>query len=120
MQNVQPYILTGLSVLSITAGQLLFKLTASKLAGRPILGAVTDSSIFGPLGLAICIYGIATVLWIFALRDLALSSAYMFMAVSFVLVPIGSALFFSEHLSLGFLVGLGLIVAGLVVTQVFN
>jgi multidrug transporter EmrE-like cation transporter len=59
--------------------------------------------------------GIAAVCWIFALTKFDLSRAYPFMSATFVLVLIGSAVFFNENLSPFKLAGLALIVAGLAV-----
>lgn len=117
---LMPYVLTILAVLSIAAGQFLFKLVANRMAGRPVVEAATDLSTLLPFALALVVYGGATVLWILALRDLPLSRAYMFMALSFVIVPLLSRVFYAEALSGGFLLGLGLIVAGLIVTQVLD
>jgi multidrug transporter EmrE-like cation transporter len=59
--------------------------------------------------------GVAAVCWIFALTKFDLSRAYPFMSATFVLVLIGSAVFFGESLSPFKLAGLALIVAGLAV-----
>ena len=59
--------------------------------------------------------GIAAVCWIFALTKFDLSRAYPFMSATFVLVLIGSAVFFNENLSPFKVAGLALIVAGLAV-----
>jgi multidrug transporter EmrE-like cation transporter len=59
--------------------------------------------------------GVAAVCWIFALTKFDLSRAYPFMSSTFVLVLIGSAVFFHESLSPFKLAGLALIVAGLAV-----
>ncbi len=114
------YVLTLMAVMAIAAGQLLFKITANRIAGRTVADFVTDLTVLGPFVLAGTIYAAATVLWIMALRDLPLGRAYMFMALSFVIVPLVSTVLFSEQLSLGFAVGVGLIIAGLIVTQVFG
>jgi multidrug transporter EmrE-like cation transporter len=59
--------------------------------------------------------GVAAVCWVYALTKFELSRAYPFMSATFVLVLIGSAVFFQEHLSVLRIAGLALIVAGLVV-----
>jgi multidrug transporter EmrE-like cation transporter len=59
--------------------------------------------------------GVAAVCWVYALTKFELSRAYPFMSTTFVLVLIGSAVFFHEHLSVLRIAGLTLIVAGLVV-----
>ena len=51
-----------------------------------------------------------------AIEQLELGLAYPFMALSFVLVPIGSTVLFGDSLSPIRLLGLGLIVAGVTVS----
>lgn len=114
------YVFTITAVLGIAAGQILFKTVASRINGRGLAELVQDSSFMLPLISSLAIYGCATVLWILALQNLALSRAYMFMSLSFIIVPVVSAIFLSETLTPGFLVGLALIVAGVTVTQVFG
>jgi multidrug transporter EmrE-like cation transporter len=58
---------------------------------------------------------VAAVCWVYALTKFELSRAYPFMSATFVLVLIGSGIFFDEHISLLRVAGLALIVAGLVV-----
>ncbi len=58
---------------------------------------------------------IAATCWIYALTKFDLSRAYPFMSTTFVLVLIGSGIFFHEQVSGLKIAGLALIVAGLVV-----
>jgi drug/metabolite transporter (DMT)-like permease len=103
-------------VLILSAGQLLFKLTAIR---SPMLVSVGDLRhlLQDPLlWLALLLYGAATLLWIFVLQRIALIHAYPFAALGFVLVPVGASIFFGERLSIGVLVGSALIVTGICVT----
>ena len=101
------------SVLMIAAGQLLFKVLGARLqAGIPPL----DPRMIGIAGGAFAIYGMATLLWIYVLKTLPLTRAYPFMALSFVLVPLGGMLFFQESVRPSYVMGLVLIVAGVVLT----
>lgn len=70
-------------------------------------------------GLALFIYGIATLLWISLLRYVPLNKAYVFMALSFVLVPIASYYIFSEQITVGYWIGVALIVSGVIVAAKF-
>lgn len=115
-----PYIFTLLAVCGIAAGQILFKTTASRLSEQSFTEAARDMGVLLPFGVALVVYGLATVFWVLALRDLPLGRAYMFMAASFVIVPLVSRQLFGEELSVGFFAGLALIVAGLFVTQAFR
>jgi drug/metabolite transporter (DMT)-like permease len=108
----------GLSsfALMLAVGQLLFKLTAGR---SPTIEHVADLRhvLWDPvLWLALLLYGLATLLWVFLLQRVALVHAYPFAALAFVLVPFGAAAFFGERLSGGVLLGTALIVAGIAVT----
>ena len=115
-----PYILTFATVLLIATGQILFKFTAQRLVGRPILEALRDTAVLFPFVVAVGIYGFATLLWIFALRDLPLTRAYFLMSLSFLIVPVISALVFSERFTPGYAVGGAVIVVGVVITQLWH
>ena len=99
----------------IAGGQILFKQASQRLSER---GDAFVTVLFDPamiIGLAI--YGIATLLWIQALKNVPLSFAYSFMALSYVAVPILSVIFLGETLNLKYWIGAGLIIAGLMVIQ---
>ncbi len=115
-----PYILTFATVILLAVGQVLFKLTAQKMSGKPILEALATSTVLLPFAIALAIYGIATMLWILALRDLPLGRAYFLMSLSFLIVPTISVLVFAEQFTPGFAVGGALIVAGILVTQLWT
>lgn len=115
-----PYVFTITAVLGIAVGQILFKTVASRIGGRGPLELLHDSSVLLPFIASLAIYGAATVLWILALQNLQLSRAYMFMSLSFIIVPVISMIFFGEALTVGFLIGLALIIAGVTVTQVYG
>ncbi len=99
----------------MTLGQILLKYGADS-------GPVGDS-LFGVVRLmqqpsiliAIVLYGIAMVMWVVTLQNIPLSIAYLFLALSFVLTPLAGALIFEEALDLRYLIGLGMIVAGIYV-----
>ncbi|MDF1802677.1 EamA family transporter [Thalassovita sp.] len=108
------FISVSLSALAQTA----FKYGVSKvhLAESATLITKAMAFLFSPyvlLGLGL--YGIGTVLWLFALRQLDLSLAYPFVAMSFVMVAASGMLFLGEPVNTGRLLGLGLIVLGLLV-----
>jgi len=60
-------------------------------------------------------YGIGAVLWLKVLSQTELSMAYPFVSLGFVLVAILSWLVLGEHLSVGRVVGIALVVAGVVI-----
>ena len=93
-------ILTLLTVVLISVGQVLFKLAAMDIKNINFL------SIFQPkLILALCIYVIATGLWIAVLRYTPLKIAYPFMGLVFLFVPILSWFFLDEQISINTIVG---------------
>lgn len=72
--------------------------------------------VFSPMVLlGLTLYGVGTVLWLFALRQLDLSLAYPFVAMSFVMVAGSGMLFLGEPVQPSRLIGLALIVIGLLV-----
>lgn len=102
-----------ISVLMICVGQLLFKLVGVRIqSGLHLL----DFKVWAVACTAIAIYGSATILWIAILRTVPLVKAYPYMALSFVLVPLGSVLFYSEKVHWIYVVGTGLIVIGVILT----
>lgn len=111
------YGLTLVAVLCLATGQILFKVTADRISGRPLAEAVLDVSVLGPFAIALFVYGGATVVWIVALQYVPLARAYMFMALSFVIVPVAAAFMFREVLTPQFFLGVALIICGLIVTQ---
>ncbi|MEL6768665.1 MAG: 4-amino-4-deoxy-L-arabinose-phospho-UDP flippase [Pseudomonadota bacterium] len=103
-------------VLFIACGQILFKITAERISGEPITSIISDWRTIVIFGIALGIYGVATIMWVLALRELALSQAYMLMSLSFVIVPVAAMVLFGEKLSTGFFLGSALIISGLIVT----
>jgi drug/metabolite transporter (DMT)-like permease len=96
----------------ISAGQLLFKLAAGHLDVRRPLADLQGLAI---LGVALALYGAATLVWVMILRHAPLSRIYPLMALSFVLTPLGATLILKEPISGTYWAGVGLILAGLVV-----
>lgn len=106
-----------LTPVMISVGQVLFKLAGGRIDGRTATGAMgVLHTLLDPfLLVALAIYGTATILWIYVLRHVPLSQAYPFMALSFVLVPLASWLFFGETLGLRYWIGAGLLLSGMAV-----
>ena len=106
------YLVAVLCVIGIAAGQVLFKQTAASLSRT---GSFADPSTFAILVCALILYGATTLAWIWVLQKIDLGRAYPLMALSFVLVPIGSYLAFGERFHSQYFVGIALIVTGIVV-----
>lgn len=105
------YLATG-CVVMIATGQLLFKLTANNLQGP---GLAINTKALAILALALAIYGVATIAWIFVLRQAPLNRVYPLMALSFVLVPLGAHFLLGEPITPQYWLGAALLAAGLVV-----
>jgi drug/metabolite transporter (DMT)-like permease len=102
-------------VVTISAGQILFKLAAERL--RASDGQLT-LPIFSIVALSLVLYGAATLAWIWMLQYYPLSRIYPLMALSFILVPLGGLLIFGERLTLSFAGGTLLLLAGLLLIMV--
>jgi drug/metabolite transporter (DMT)-like permease len=101
-----------LCVSIIAVGQILFKCTANALR---LAGTVWHVEVLGFASAALALYGLATPLWIALLQHAPLGRVYPYMALSFVLVAGAGWLVFGERVSFGYLIGLTLIVAGILV-----
>ena len=77
---------------AVATGQVLMKVASSSWNEHGMLAIRTLSWLF----LAFSVYGVSSLVWIYVLRNVPLSQAYPFMSITFLLVPIASALFFSE------------------------
>jgi drug/metabolite transporter (DMT)-like permease len=110
---MKTYLLLIMFPFAMATGQMLFKHSASRYdaLSSPLLLFLK-----WPFLLALVVYAITTVGWVLVLRTVALSKAYPFMALSFVLVPFLSWIFFKEQISPRYLLGIGSIVFGIVLT----
>lgn len=105
-----------LTPLLISVGQILFKLTSERTGGADLSGVA--AMLMDPfLIAAIAIYGFGTVVWIYVLKAVPLTVAYPFMALTFCAVPLLAWALLGETLTLRYGIGVGLIVAGLLVVN---
>lgn len=98
----------------MAAGQMLFKLASLRMAADgPLverLGSLLGNWAFLS---ALAIYLALSVLWVWILSFTPISRAYLFVALSFVIVPIFGALLFSEPMSIRLGIGIAVILCGL-------
>lgn len=104
----------------MSLGQILFKKTALSLSL-----SISSSNSLGLfeglikalsvpwLYLALCVYALATVFWLYLLQRIPLSLAYPFSAFSMVIVPIAAVLIFGERLTWSCGVGVLFITIGI-------
>jgi drug/metabolite transporter (DMT)-like permease len=98
---------------TLATGQVLFKLAAVQLPSKSPLGSLLIACLNWHMLLALVVYGIATGLWVYLLRDVPLTRAYPFLALAFAVVPFAGWVVFSEPISLRYWMGLGIMLAGL-------
>ena len=108
-----PLIAMLVTVVSISAGQVLFKTAAGRANAA---NSMLAPDVLGILLAAVTLYGGATLVWVYVLRHVPLSAAYVFMSLSFVIVPILSWLLFKENLTARYFMGMALIVAGILLS----
>jgi len=107
------------AVLALTVyGQLIFKAralshsaaTSNKL--EYLMAMFSDAGVLSGLAAA----ALAAVAWVLAIERLEIGYAYPFMALSFVLVPLGAKLLLAEPLPPMQILGMALIVVGVTVS----
>lgn len=106
-------IIAFLCVLGIAVGQILFKLSANSLDQTGSYFAPRTAVI---LIMALALYGISTLAWIWVLQKVELGRVYPLMALAFVLVPLGSHFILGERFQSQYFVGIALIMIGIIVT----
>lgn len=108
------------ATLLLTAyGQLVVKARSIEIAGNSTSGRTqylfsmfTDWGVLS--GLAAAVF--ASACWTLAIQRTSLGVAYPFMALTFLIVPVGSVLLFGERLSMMQVAGLVTIVVGVTVS----
>jgi multidrug transporter EmrE-like cation transporter len=116
--TLSAFVLVFVSVTLSAVAQTAFKLGVGRVHSAPdaAFWIKAWAMLMSPLVLlGLALYGIGTVLWLFALRQLDLSLAYPFVAMSFVMVAASGMVFLGEPVQPTRLFGLGLIVLGLLV-----
>ncbi len=106
-------VILALVPLVIAVGQILFKLVST---GQPEVRSVPGALIYFAdwrLWLALLLYGAATLAWLAAIRKIPINQAYMFMALSYVYLPVISWATLGERYSFAQGAGLALILVGL-------
>jgi len=93
------------------AAQMLMNVGLSHPSQPGIMGYVTSLPLLG----GYCLYGLNTVLMVFALRDGELSILYPIIALTYVWVTILSVVFFHEALNFFKLLGVAVVVMGVAV-----
>ena len=103
------WLLALLCVLGISVGQVLFKSSAAAFSAAGTIWVLKPMLV---LGIALFLYSVTTVGWVFVLSKLSLAKAYPLMALAFVFVPILSYLIFHDTVSIRYAIGVVCIVVG--------
>ncbi len=111
------YVLIIAVVAVISIGQLLFKTVGLKMGERGFSVLYTDPSAAMLFLTSLALYGVATFGWIWALRQVPLTTAYLFMSLGFVLVPVMAHFVFGEAVTLRFAAGTLLIISGILLAS---
>lgn len=109
-----PYFLLLTTPILISIGQVLFKLSSKNIDHLDAPWKIVFDKMFI---LALIVYGLSTVMYVFALKYVPLSKAYMFMSLAFILVPICCYCFLCEPINLQYIIGLVLIITGVILTS---
>jgi len=104
------FVLVGFALL-LSAGQILFKQAALASVGKPPYLMLLN----GWMIAALFLYAVATGLWVWILRSTHLSTAYPFVALGFILVPIAAHYMFGEQITIRYASGMALVIVGLVI-----
>lgn len=106
------YFIALLCVLGLAAGQILFKLSATALNKA---GTIVDPPAMAYFFIALALYGITTIGWVWILQKIELGRIYPLMALAFVIVPMASHWLLGEKFQPQYFVGVALIIAGIVI-----
>lgn len=117
MKFYLPYLLVVISTLVSALAQVGIKWKinesssyAESASYREIVTAALSPSTF----LLFFAISASFFLWVYALKDLALSNAYSLTALSYIFVPVLSTLILHENLTLPFVIGSVLILLGII------
>lgn len=108
-------ILTIFTVLMLSIGQILFKYASGKI-DIPGKGILAGFLLNPALIIAIAVYGVATILWLFVLKSTPLRIAYPFVALAFVMVPLFAFAFLGETLRWTTFAGAAVIILGVYIS----
>ena len=106
-----------LAVTANTVGQILFKLSADRI--RDSSDGILTAYFTSPyIWFAVAFYFGASVVWVWVLQWLPISTAYPVMSLVFVLVPLAGIFLFKETQDLRFFFGVALIFGGILLVTI--
>ena len=113
--TIRQVLLTVLTVLMLSIGQVLFKYASGKIdiEGKGIFAGLLLNPAFI---IAIAVYAVATISWLLVLKATPLRVAYPFAALAFVMVPIFASIFLGETLRFTTFAGAAVIILGVYIS----
>ena len=102
-----------LYALGMSLGQVLFKIAADRAKERAAGGFLESVVTDGYFVLAVAVYGVLTLIWVWILMRVPLSRAYPFVVLAFVFTPALAVLFLNESINIWYIMGVALILSGL-------
>ncbi len=102
-----------LCVIGIATGQILFKKSAENFHTS---GNIYDIPALSILSVALCLYAVTTLGWVWVLQKSNLNKIYPLMALSFILVPIASHFILHENFNKQYFIGIIFIIIGILIT----
>lgn len=112
--SISQIVFTIFTVIALSIGQILFKLSSSDLEFS--LSGLINIFLSMKLIAALFVYFIATIMWLFVLRNTPLRLAYPFVALAFFIVPVLAHFLLGERVNWNTFAGAGLIAAGVLVS----
>ncbi|HSO48042.1 MAG TPA: EamA family transporter [Rhizobiaceae bacterium] len=120
MNPILNYAIIIFVVMVIAVGQLIFKTVSLRLGDRGFEVLLTDHRTALLFVAALAAYGISTLGWVLALRNVPLNTAYLFMSASFIIVPVMAYFVLDEPITARLALGSALIVCGVLVAATSN
>lgn len=108
--NLLSIALAIITIVGMTAGQLLFKLASQQGTAAQIITSLS-------FWIAACLYGVVTIAWVLLLREVGLARAYPLMAATYVLVPLAAFVILGERVGPLYMIGIAMIVGGIIITR---
>lgn len=98
----------------VGCGQILFKLASMRLRfDQPIWVQMTEPMLLA----AVTLYGLLAIVWMLIVRELPVSVAYPFVALSFVFTPLLASGLLNEKINPTYIIGIVFICIGVIITQ---
>ena len=111
----QAILIVIVCTLLVAVGQYLIKLGANQLSHAGLVATMIGIFTIPPLFAGYCLYGVFTVLFVYALRHGELSILYPLISLGYVWVTITAVIAFHESMNPLKIIGLVIIIAGVAV-----